>query len=509
MDGRSEPRDEVYDVVVIGSGIGGLTAGPMLARAGMKVLVAEAHDAPGGYAHAFKRGPYILDPAIHLILDERLFDDLLRYLGVRDRCTFLAFDYFYKLFLPEVGLTASFGLETFIDAHVERFPEHAQQIREFFRVSHQVFRQAHQLPPQVSLRNLDEMVGRFPVIFTYLKATLGEVLDEYFTDPKVKATCGASSIYLGLPPSKLSFVTFSQMLFGHIAEGGFYCRGGVQELVDALVTALEEHGSELALRTTVDKIMIQDGRATGVVLEGGRQIRASTVVSNADAMRTYQHLVGFEHLPERFVRDLLRLKVAVSAFIVFTATTMDMQQMDAAGALTFAYTTWDLEQAYWDTLEAKRGEIVVGVPTLADPSLAPAGEHLVMTVAWAPFDLDWDQERERYLDIALGELEALFPGFGDHLIFVQDATPKSLERFTRNYGGSIYAWENTPQQPASKRPAQRTPIEGLYLASAWVQGGNGFVRSTVKGIHLAQMLLAQSPLKDTAPPFEHEGLPPY
>src|SRR4051812_32285565 len=104
MNGHSEPRDDTYDVIVVGSGMGGITAGALLAKTGKKVLVVERQQGTGGYAHAFKRGQYILDPAIHVVAqgyDGQIFDSLLRFLEVRDLVTLHAAGRWYNAVFPD------------------------------------------------------------------------------------------------------------------------------------------------------------------------------------------------------------------------------------------------------------------------------------------------------------------------------------------------------------------------------------------------------------------------
>lgn len=511
MPPTAEASRESYDVIVIGAGIGGLTAAALLAKAGQRVLVVERQEGPGGYAHSFQRGPYTFDPAVHWVGDEALFDGLLRHLGVRDRCTFLPIGTFYTAAFPDLQFDAPLGMESYIEAHARLFPQEAAGFRRFVQLCARMHAEAHQLPPRLSLRQLDEAVTRFPVLFKYMRATVGEVLDEYLTDPRLKALCTAPWAYLGLPPSRLSFQTFSQMIYSHI-DGVFYCEGSFQRMADALVFALRARGGELVLGERVTRIILENGRAAGVELASGPVVRAPVIVSNADALQTFEQLVGAPHLPAKFLRSLRRLRPSISGFGVYAASRLDLPSILRGHTVheCFSYRAWDHDETWSHVAEGRPSAFFVTAPSLVDPSVAPPGEHLIVATALMPYDIGepWPAVKERYVEAILAEIDHVFPGFSAKLTFVEGATPLAFESFTLNHRGAIYGWEMAPDQTTSKRPAHQTPIPGLYLSGHWTHPGGGVLRTFVSGIQTAAMIVEQAGLTGSVPLYEPPNLPP-
>lgn len=510
MNGHNQPQHDEYDVVVIGSGMGGITAGALLAKVGRKVLVVERQNAAGGYAHAFKRNSYTFDPAIHVVAqgkEGQIFDALLTYLNIRDRCSLHPAGRWYTAIFPDLVFDAPVGIQAFIETVVNCFPEHEEGIRKFFQICTQLHYELHEISLEVSLKDLDKTMERFPIIRDYSRATVGDVLDECLTDIRVKALCAATWPYLGVPPSKLDFVTFSVMLLAHV-EALFHCEGGFQKMVDALAYALYENGGELVVGNGAQKILIEDGRTVGVLLDNGDTIRTPVVVSNADARQTFDALVGDEHLPAPFIKRLHRMRPSISAFLVFAATSLDLTQFNAAHDV-FVFHHWDHEETYRDILNGKIGGISIRLVTLEDSSLAPAGEHIAIITAPMPYDIGipWSEVRDRYTEELLDEVDHVFPGFRDKLTFVEASTPQALERFTGNYQGATYGWELSPPYTGSKRLKHQTPVQGLFLSGHWTQPGTGCVRTLGSGVHTAQIVLAATGgnPRDT---FDHPDLPP-
>jgi phytoene desaturase len=511
MAEATQPRDDSYDVVVIGSGLGGVSAAALLAKHGQKVLLAERGDAPGGYAHAFKREKdgrkYLFDAAIHVIPEGEFTEGLLDYLGVKDKATLVECDSLYGVVFPDFRLNVPMGREEFVATHIEHFPHEAQAIRDFFGMLTKIFYEASALPFQISMTDMGRAEAEFPNLFRYRTYSAGELIDEFIKDPHLKAVLGACWSYMGLPPSRLSCLHFSQLL-NVIIDGSFYCKGSFQKLVDAFIFALERDGGELVVNNPVEKILIEDGQVRGVTLAGGRQVRAPVVVSNADARETFDELVGEELLPRRFVGRLRRMKPSVSAFLIFAGTTLDLAAQHAAHD-NFLFTNWDHEQTYQDVMQVKPGGMSFNVPTLIDPSLAPAGEHSVILRALAPFDIGkpWRDERDRYAEEFLSISEKAFPGFRDSITFYEAATPLVLERFTRNYQGACYGWEISPEQTGSGRLSHETPIAGLYMSGHWTQEGAGSFRTMTSGINTARIILGKAGVGDVIPTFKRSDLP--
>lgn len=500
------PRRDSYDVIVVGSGLGGLSAGALLAKAGRRVLVAERQDVSGGYAGAFRRGPYTIDPAVHVIPEPAFVYAMLDFLGTRDRVNLLPLSESMHARYPGLELKVGLGHERFVTALAELYPAEAEGIQTFVDTTARLFRDMTSMPHQLGLDRLEDAVQRVPTLFRYRRATVADALDEHLSDPRLKALLATIWPYMGSPPSRYGFMAFSMLLTACI-QGMFYCEGSFQRLVDALADGLEQAGGELVLGAEVTAIEVEAGAVRGVKI-GDEVVSAPTVVSNADAHQTFDRLVGSEHLPARYLKRLHRLTLSPSACSLYAATTLDLGAMGASHE-TFLFTGWDHEHADRKVSQGELGALWLTVPTLMDPTLAPPGEHLVILNSLAAYDpgVPWPDRREAYGDELVALLDEAYPGFRDSLTFSEVSVPTTLERHTLNRNGALYGWEVTPRQTASGRLAHVAPVPGLYLSGHWTQQGPGSLRALTSGDTVARIVLAAAGDADLLPSFRPDYLP--
>jgi phytoene desaturase len=502
---QGQARRDAYDVVVVGSGIAGLSAAAVLAKSGKRVLVVERHHHAGGYVHSFRRGAFHFDAAVHLVGGcgvvnggpGGLIHRLLDLLGVREKCTFLPVDPLYAAIFPGLRVAVPGGLEAFVEAHVREFPGERAGLEKLVALCAEIYREVPLDPIYLSFWQTVQMVKRFPSLRSYERATVADVLDQHLSDPRLKSLFATLWPYTGLPPTRLSFVFWSVLLMNYVVDGSFYCQGTFARLSEALVSALVDHGGELVLGCGAQRIVTKDGQVRGVLLDGGQQIEVPVVISNADATQTFDDLVGVDQLPDEFVAGYRRLRPSLSACVVYLGTDLDLRALGACHAM-LAYRSWDHAETHSQMLAGRPTATLITIPTLSDPSIAPPGQNIIVGLTPVPFASEehWADVKSRYVDTIVALVADLFPGLKDHITFVEGATPHTLRRYSRNTGGAMYGWEHSPDQAGLSRLGHNTPVRGLYLAGHWTRPGGGVYAAVGSGLGAAQAVLGTESAAD-------------
>jgi phytoene dehydrogenase-like protein len=473
-----------HDVIVVGAGIGGLTAAALLARRSLKVLVAEQHHQPGGFCTSWERPVlrdgerlrYVFDAGVHDVsgLGPRgPVANLLRRLEIGDRLEWRRTGHEYVL--PGFRLKVPGTAEELVEALQARFPAEREAVAAFFAEMEGVYRDLYAgvertggvpCPP----RTPEEMLAyprTHPYAFRWMDLPYTAMLERFFQDASLKRFLLLLTGYLSDRPEAL---TVAQMapLFGYYFDGGCYPVGGSQALADALAEVIEAHGGRVLLRAPVERILIEGGRAAGVILAGGQVHRAGAVIAGADVRKTFLKLVGREHLPPDFVRRIEGLEFSTSAFAVFLG-------------VNFAP---DLEPVTLVCTEDGRG-LGIMTPSRVDPGLAPPGHAAITLLTLVPRAeaTTWDRRMPDYArrkrafgDALIALAERVLPGLREHIVFREEASPATFARYAWTTGGAIYG-------PAAGqwRPPAKSPVERLYLAGAGVFPGAGIEAVVISG----------------------------
>jgi prolycopene isomerase len=498
---------EGCEVVVVGGGLAGLTAGALLARAGEKVLVVEAEDTPGGYARSVAIDGYRFEPAIHLVMGgdaagrpgRGLIHEVLGLLGVADRCEFLALDPFYGVRLPGLTVEVPAGRDGYLDAHLEHFPSAARGLTELVDVWSGVYQELLAWPIRPRLVDWPSAPLRWPRLVRSSRATTEKVSNRYLENPQLRTLhCAPSPAYMGLPPSEASFVVWAVMMSSYVEEGAYYCRGGFQRLADAFTEGLARHGGELLAGHRVQRIDVDQGRIEGVILDDGRRIAARRVVSTIDVRETFGILIDPRHLPGRWMRRIRNDGLSISVFGLYLGTNLDVTAVGVPME-TFVFPSWDLEAGF-RTGSSGVEDVTVTIPTVADPQLAPPGCHQVIVMGNAPASdgaIDEEQVAAGYVRLA----EQVIPDLANHIVYALGAEhgPAGPLSLPLHEIGPIYGWDNTPGNSGLSRLPQTTPVDGLYLAGQWTQPGHGVWTVVASGVQVARLLLGASTSKGLSP----------
>ncbi len=511
-----------YDVIVIGSGIGGLTAALTCAKAGRRVLVLEAAKQFGGFCNPFARKHFWFDTGIHYIGEmgegqslRRQFERLELYdaIGFRE----LNPEGFDRYVFPDYEVRMGKGAERFRDTLVRDFPHEREGIDKFFRLlaeMEQVIRLASKIKGPKSVLKL---VPHAQLLWKYRNANFSEVLDGCVKDYRLRAALAGPGGDIGLPPGKASGFMMLGLL-AHFLGGAYFPKGGTKAVRDAYVTALKENGADLRRNAPVAKILADSDRVTGVRTAKGEEFFADVVISNADAAFTLGTLLGRDQLGSRLKRKIDSTTQSLGSLCAFIGTDLQLDTLGIDDANIWSYPSYDIDALYQPALDGVLGTelpFFLTSPTLKDPggTHAPAGKHTVELITFAAFEpfKKWSNEKVMKRDPEYKELkerlgmalveraEQFIPNLASHMEVHEFSTPLTNVSFANVPQGAIYGPEHSPEQFGLGRYRTQGPVEGLLLCGSSVMGA-GIGTCVASGTMAGKMALrAPKPTRLSVP----------
>jgi len=485
---HSSLKNQKFDAIVIGSGLGGLTTAVLLAKAGKSVLVLEKHYVPGGFTHTFKRKKMVWDVGVHYVGQMSDGNGLLR----------KSFDYLTdnKLKWADIGdvydqviINGDIydfvkGIENQTKQMIGYFPNEEVAIRKYFDLVEKVASNSKWFFGERAMPYwLSNTLGYFfrRKFYKYSDRTTYDVLRELTSNEKLIAVLASQCGNYGLTPKQSSFGIHA-MVVEHFIDGGNYPVGGASSIHKYLIEELEKHGGELALKADVKNIIVKNNKAIGVLMQNGDQLFANKIVSNAGAHNTFKNFIGNE-----LKADALAIKdisPSLSHVCLYIGLDVDGKTISLPKNNIWIYEDYDFDNKNKIHLDVENGIrisplIYISFPSEKDPdwNQSHPGTASIQVIGSFPYhwikqweEQKWQKRDQEYetmkIDIQnlmLEKLYSVLPQVKNHITQCELSTPLSTKHFSSYAAGEIYGLEHTPKRFRLRQLRAKTKIKNLYL----------------------------------------------
>ncbi len=476
-----------YDVIIIGAGLGGLTAGAKLTREGKKVMVIEQHSKAGGCATTFKRGDLILEVGLHEMdgpsprdMKTRIFNDL----EVSGNIRFVKIPEFYHFVNDRVGITIPHDPEEAMKRLREHFPQEKEGIETFFN---QILN-----PKRRSGKNNEES-----------DISLGDFLDAIIKNEDLKLVLLGNLGYFHDDPYSISLAYYSVAQGSYFSNGASYVKGGSQQLSNYLADYIRSRGGHVFLNSLVTGIDEEDGklcivryRKTNIRSAEDQTAYAEIIIAN-NAMPNVAELLPVRY-HDRLLNSIKDQKPGASLLTVYFGFRHPLRTIGHNHYSTFVFD--DSVKSQSDILSNNKGDFNRRSFTFVDygqvdSGLAPRGKS-VGALCSIDYVSGWENlsaseykaKKEEVAKIYIGRLEKLIPGFTQEIEYYEVGTPATIKRYTLNPGGAVYGFAQTPNKPSIDTSGLP---DNLYFASAWGKTGGGFSGAIYSGYLCAMNIIRQ------------------
>jgi len=482
----TKPSESEFDVIVIGSGMGGMTTATALSRLDHKVLLLEQAQAIGGLTHSFSRNGFSWDVGLHycgLFGHDQFAGRILDWLSggtIEFQSIGTVYDtlHFPDGFDISVGRpAAAYKMEL-----KDRFPDHGAEIDAYFeallsaeeaayivgaeRAMPEPFRSAHRW---WNKKKIQRWAGR----------TTSEVINELVSNPKLAAVLSAQWGTYGGKPKQASFA-FHGMVMGHYLEGAAYPVGGAAAIARGLVPVIEAAGGSALAGTPVSEILLEDGKAVGVRTQSGEEFNAPVIVSAIGAGETVKHLLPKDVFQQPWAQEIATFKPSICHFDLYLGFEGDIAQHGATRANHWFFDSWDTYDTTWAGEESGPFAMAfVSFSSLKNPTHdpGPTNKHTadVMLLAdWSSVAKfanggaeehpdEWAAFKQSIESRLLDFFKEKFPDLAPLIAYHELGTPLATAFFTGHEQGGFYGVETSPRRMLSDALNARTPVPGLFL----------------------------------------------
>lgn len=471
------------NIIIIGSGFGGLGTASRLLSAGHKVTILEKRDKPGGRAYVYEKNGFRFDGGPTVITAPFMFDDIWEAAGKKrsDYVEFVPCDPFYRIFDHDgVSFDYNNDHDFTLKEIAKRNASDIPGYEEFLNTTKAIFDKGFtELADKPFLKFTDMLKVAPDLIKLQSYKNVYKYVSQFIKDDFLRQCFSFHPLLVGGNP----FDTTSIYAMIHYLErewGVHYAMGGTGAIVNAFEKLITEQGGEIHVNVEVDEILIKDGKATGVRLGNGEKLDADIVVSNADVAFTYKNLIKPEHRRKYTDKKIERTKYSMSLFVIYFGT--KKRYLDSG----LAHHNIILGKRYKGLLDdifhkkhvADDFSLYLHMPTITDSSIAPEGHegfYVLSPVPHLDSGTDWSEFAPVYRDSIMNFLEENYlPDLQENLVAEHYIDPLHFQNELNSYKGSAFSVEPILTQSAWFRPHNKSEdVEGLYFVGAGTHPGAG------------------------------------
>jgi len=479
--GYNRRMNEKPHAIVIGSGFGGLAAAVRLGARGYRVTVLERLDQPGGRARVFREDGFVFDAGPTVITAPFLLEELWELCGRRleDEIDLRPVDPFYRIRFHDGSEFEYTGDADRMRAEVARFsPGDVEGYDAFVAMSERIFRVGFEELGHVPFSSPLDMAKIAPAMIR-LKSyrTVYGLVSSYIRNEKLRQVLSFHPLLVGGNPFTTTSI-YSLIAYLERKWGVHFPIGGTGALVRGIIGLIEGQGGVLRLNADVDSVIVEDGRARGVRLEGGEEIASDIVVSNADTAWLYRYLVPESERRRWTDRRIEKARYSMGLFVWYFGTKRKYEDVAHHTILLGPRYKGLLEDIFDNKKLADDFSLYLHRPTVTDPDLAPPGCDAFYVLSPVPNlsgDADWSRQTEPYraaIEAYLGS--TVMPGLSDEIVVSRVLQPLDFQDQLLAFRGAAFGLEPILTQSAWFRPNNESEdVKGLYLVGAGTHPGAG------------------------------------
>ncbi len=501
-------RKQKYDYLILGTGNSALTLGALLADAGYRICMLEAHDIPGGYAQSFKWGDFYFCGQVHYIWGcapgGRIYE-FLKKIGLEKEITFELFDpdgYDHMVMPDGKRVKIPYGFGKLAESIEASYPGQGDNVRRFTKVLDDIRRELKQIPERkITLWDIVTQGWQYPTLLRYRTKTLQDVFDECGLSREAQAVLIANAGDMMSPPNELTIFAYMGLFCGY-NTGAYYPTKHFKHYIDTLASFITSHrGCHIFYETEVSKIYTSGNRVTGVESKDGRKFTADKIVSNIDPRRTAE-MIGMHKFPRNWQRKL-DYKYSPSGIMIY----LGLKDIDLRKHGFGSFNIWHLEQWDMNTMwkEQAHGDfskpwLFISTHTLhtKEKGVAPEGCEIMEIASYTEYQWlkdiqqrsreEYEREKERLAERMIDLVEQKYlPGLRNHIVTKVVGSASTNEDYAWAPQGNAYGMAFTPNQVGPGRFGFDTPWENFYLCNASA-GYAGMHGTTGNGCNLYTQL---------------------